>query len=73
MYRTGLAILDDPIAKAVVDVRMSMPNRHYIPIDLKWAGLENLKEDKAEVFLPAAHPSGLINATITRQSAKSHL
>lgn len=73
MYNTALAILDDSIASAVCEVRMSMPNRHYIPIDLKWAGLENLKPDKAEVFLPSAHPSGLINATVTRQSAKSRL
>ncbi|UZJ54863.1 hypothetical protein CBS101457_004183 [Exobasidium rhododendri] len=73
MYRTALAILDDPVASAVADVRMSMPNRHYIPVDLKYAGLENTKEDKAEIFYPSAHPSGLINATVTRQSAQSRL
>lgn len=50
-----------------------MPNRHYVPIDLKWAGLENLKPEKAEVFLPTAHPSGLIKSTVTRGNEKARL
>lgn len=66
MYKTGVAILDDTHAKALTQVELSMPNRHYIPIDLKWAGIENVKEDEAEVFLPSAHPSGLIKATVVR-------
>jgi urate oxidase len=50
-----------------------MPNRHYIPIDLKWAGLDNIAADKAEVFLPSAHPSGLIKAKVTRSAGKARL
>lgn len=66
MYQTGLAILDDVSAKSVTTVELTMPNRHYIPIDLSWAGEENLKEDQAEVFLPSEHPSGLIKAAVKR-------
>lgn len=73
LYNTGLAILDDASAASVAQVELSMPNRHYIPIDLKWAGVENVKEDQAEVFLPSAHPSGLIKATITRQDGRARL
>lgn len=72
-YNTALAILDDENCSAVSQVSLTMPNRHYIPIDLKWAGLENIKADKAEVFLPSAHPSGLIKATVTRNGGKARL
>ncbi|PWN91215.1 putative urate oxidase [Acaromyces ingoldii] len=66
LFKTAERILDDGACQAVADVELTMPNRHYIPIDLKWAGVENLKEDQAEVFLPTAHPSGLIRAKIAR-------
>lgn len=56
LYITGGKLLDDPSAKAVQTVDLQMPNRHYIPIDLSWAKLENVKADEAEVFLPSAHP-----------------
>ncbi|MCO5599363.1 hypothetical protein L7F22_053464 [Adiantum nelumboides] len=43
------------------DAKSSLhPNRPQV------AGVENLKEDQAEVFLPTAHPSGLIRAKIAR-------
>lgn len=71
LFKTAEKILDDGACQSVEEVSLTMPNRHYIPIDLKWAGLENLKEDKAEVFLPTAHPSGLIKASIARGGSKS--
>jgi urate oxidase len=42
--------------KFVEDVEYSLPNKHYIPIDLGFIGLKNLANDDAEVFLPASHP-----------------
>lgn len=66
MYLTGEKILDDEVAQALTSVDLQMPNRHYIPIDLGWANVENLKSEEAEVFLPSAHPSGLIKARVAR-------
>lgn len=59
-------ILSDPVDAAVVDVEYALPNKHYVPVNLEWAGLENVREDQAEVFLPQADPSGLIKAKVRR-------
>lgn len=68
LYCMGEAILGDATNKAIQDTAFATPNKHYIPIDLGFKGLSNLKEEDAEVFLPTAHPSGLIKATIARSS-----
>lgn len=70
MYRMGSDILADSQNGAVVSVSYALPNKHYIPIDLSWAQIDNTSETSAEVFLPTAHPSGLIRATIARKGAK---
>ena len=70
MYRMGKAILTDANNGAVQTVAYALPNKHYIPIDLSWAKINNTSEQTAEVFLPTAHPSGLIKATIARTTAK---
>lgn len=69
MYRMSEAILGDATNKAVQDVAFALPNKHYIPIDLGFKGLGNLNEKDAEVFLPTAHPSGLIRAKVVRTTA----
>lgn len=66
MYRMCAAILRDADCRVITDVEYALPNAHYIPIDLAWAGIDNLDEKKAEVFLPSAHPSGLIKARVSR-------
>ncbi len=43
-------------------VRLAMPNKHYIPIDLSRFGREN----RNDVFLPTDEPHGQIEATLTR-------
>lgn len=64
-------------------VRYALPNKHYIPVDMDYLGLENKKPANAEVFMPVDAPrfvhssscrlisddifSGLIEATISRQ------
>ncbi|PWN54234.1 uricase [Violaceomyces palustris] len=69
MYRMGEAILADSGNSVVTDISYQLPNKHYIPIDLGFKGVSNLNEKDAEVFLPTAHPSGLIKAKIARTAA----
>lgn len=51
----------------VQDVSYALPNKHYIPVDMRYLGLDNLTPAVAEVFCPIAAPSGLISATISRK------
>ncbi|KII84316.1 hypothetical protein PLICRDRAFT_95300 [Plicaturopsis crispa FD-325 SS-3] len=51
----------------VDSVTYALPNKHYIPVDMRYIGVDNLSPASAEVFMPIAAPSGLISATITRQ------
>lgn len=54
--------------KGVREVSYSLPNKHYIPVDMSYIGVENVSPpSKAEVFVPLAAPSGLICATISRK------
>lgn len=48
-------------------VTYTLPNKHYIPVDMRYIGVDNLTSSKAEVFTPVAAPSGLISATISRK------
>ncbi|KAJ7494866.1 hypothetical protein B0H11DRAFT_2003671 [Mycena galericulata] len=50
----------------VQTVSYALPNKHYIPVDMSYLGVENLIPAQAEVFMPVAAPSGLITATVTR-------
>ncbi|MDP4006309.1 factor-independent urate hydroxylase [Methylobacterium sp. NEAU K] len=60
MYRMGEAVLAD--VPEVAEIAFVMPNKHYVPIDLKPFGLEN----PGTVFLPTDEPHGRIEATIAR-------
>ncbi|KZT06105.1 uricase [Laetiporus sulphureus 93-53] len=51
----------------VESVTYTLPNKHYIPVDMRYIGVDNLTPSKAEVFVPIAAPSGLISATISRK------
>ncbi|GLB44388.1 putative catalyzes the oxidation of uric acid to 5- hydroxyisourate, which is further processed to form (S)-allantoin [Lyophyllum shimeji] len=52
----------------VQTVTYSLPNKHYIPVDMRYIGVENVTPpSKAEVFMPIAAPSGLISATVSRK------
>jgi len=52
--------------KFITNVNYKLPNKHYIPVDMKYIGVDNLTPAKAEVFTPIAAPSGLITATVSR-------
>jgi len=43
-----------------------LPNKHYVPVDMRYLGIENVKPSEAEVFIPLGAPSGLISATLSR-------
>jgi len=59
----GRAVLD---ARAeLVEVRLSLPNRHHFLVDLAPFGLEN----PGEVFYAADRPYGLIEGTVLREDA----
>ncbi|WAR59845.1 hypothetical protein PtB15_11B486 [Puccinia triticina] len=51
----------------IVRVSYSLPNKHYIPIDLSWhENIQNTSGEDADVFLPLDAPSGLITATVSK-------
>jgi len=52
---------------SVQNVSYALPNKHYIPVDMKYLGIDNTSPAAAEVFVPIAHPSGLITATVSRK------
>jgi urate oxidase len=56
----GQAVLDTN--DEVSAIRLVMPNRHHLPVDLAPFGLEN----RNEVFVATEEPYGLIEATLAR-------
>jgi urate oxidase len=60
LYAMGQVVLDT--IDAVASIRLEMPNRHHLPIDLRGFGLEN----RNEVFVATEEPHGLITATLSR-------
>jgi urate oxidase len=72
LYKSGQRVLRE--CPAIYEIHYSLPNKHYIPVNLTPFKLDNGLgyEGGAEVFHPAADPSGLIEGTITR-SARSKL
>ena len=62
LYAMGQVVLDT--IDAVESIRLEMPNRHHIPIDLTKFGMEN----RNEIFVATEEPYGLIKATLSRQT-----
>jgi urate oxidase len=60
LYAMGQAVLDN--IDIVAGIRIVMPNKHHLPVDLSRLGLPN----RNEVFVPTDEPYGLIEATLTR-------
>ena len=61
LYAMGQTVLD--ANEDVSAIRLVMPNKHHIPVDLSRFGLEN----RNEIFVATEEPYGLIEATITRE------
>jgi len=60
MYAMGEAVLE--LCREVEEIRLTMPNKHHLPVDLSPFGLPN----ENDVFVPTEAPYGLIEATVTR-------
>jgi urate oxidase len=63
LYEIGKAVLEEN--PALVEVRLSAPNKHHFVYDLSPFGLEN----NNEVFHADDRPYGLIQATVVRDDA----
>jgi urate oxidase len=61
LYRIGEAVLE--AYPEVEKIRLSLPNKHHIPYDLSWFGLEN----EGENFWATNEPYGLIEGTVERE------
>jgi urate oxidase len=60
LHAMGQAVLDN--VEAVTAIRLVMPNKHHLPVDLSRLGLEN----RNEIFVPTDEPYGLIEASLIR-------
>jgi urate oxidase len=60
LHAMGQAVLDS--MEGVTAIRLVMPNKHHLPIDLRPFGLEN----RNEIFVPTDEPHGQIEATLVR-------
>jgi urate oxidase len=60
LYAMGAAVLER--VGEISAIRLVMPNKHHLPIDLSRFGLEN----RNEIFVATDEPHGLIEATIAR-------
>ncbi|KAJ8454135.1 hypothetical protein ONZ45_g19423 [Pleurotus djamor] len=65
LYKMAQQIVEEH--PGVASVTYTLPNKHYIPVDMKYIGVDNITPSKAEVFMPIETPSGLISATISRK------
>jgi urate oxidase len=61
LYEMGGALLD--AVPSVAEVRLSLPNRHHLVVDLGPFGLDNPNE----VFYASDRPYGLIEGTVRRE------
>ena len=61
LYAMGEAVLKS--CKQVRTIRLSMPNKHCLLVNLKPFGMTN----NNEIFVPTDEPHGLIEATIQRE------
>lgn len=61
-YAMGEAVLQR--FESIEEIRLTMPNRHCLSVDLTPFGMEN----RNEVFLPIDEPSGLIEAVVSRKN-----
>ena len=60
LHAMGRAVVDN--VDAVTAIRLVMPNKHHLPVDLTPLGLPN----RNEIFVPTDEPYGLIEATVMR-------
>jgi len=60
LYAMGKTVLEN--FPGIAEISFSLPNIHYLPVDVSRFGLEN----DNRIFLPTDEPHGLIEARLTR-------
>ena len=60
LYAMGDAVLKEH--HEIAEIRLTLPNKHYLSVNLEPFGLEN----RNEVFLPTDEPFGVIEACLSR-------
>lgn len=60
LYALGHAVLDN--FDVISEVRLSLPDKHYLLVDLKPFAMEN----DNEIFQPVEEPQGVVEATLRR-------
>jgi urate oxidase len=63
LYAMGEAVL--AASPEVAEVRLTLPNKHHVPVDLSPYGLAN----RNEVFVATDRPYGVIEGTVLREGA----
>jgi urate oxidase len=63
LFAMGRRVLEE--CPGVAEVRLSLPNKHHLLVDLSPFGLDN----PGEVFVATDRPYGLIEGTVTRDDA----
>jgi urate oxidase len=61
LHAMSQAVLES--VDAITAIRLVMPNKHHLPVDLSRLGLQN----RNEIFVPTDEPYGLIEATLVRE------
>lgn len=61
LFAMGEAVLQS--YEDISEIRLSLPNKHHLLVDLSPFGLEN----RNEIFMPTDEPYGLIEATLDRR------
>jgi urate oxidase len=67
LYQMGSRVIDS--CPEIDEVRLSLPNKHHVLVDLEPFGLEN----DNEVYFAADRPYGLIEGTILREGAEARI
>ncbi|KAG6872885.1 hypothetical protein C0995_005590 [Termitomyces sp. Mi166 len=68
LYKMAQTVLTQNSGVQVVNY--SLPNKHYIPVDMRYIGIENVTPpSKAEVFMPIAAPREIFGAECPATSA----
>jgi urate oxidase len=63
LYAMGRRVLEQ--RPEIVEVRLSLPNKHHLLVDLAPFGLDNPNE----IFIAADRPYGLVEGTVARDGA----
>jgi urate oxidase len=66
LYAMGQLVLER--RTEIVEVRLSLPNKHHFPVDLEPFGMSNDNNDN-DVFYASDRPYGLIEGTVLRDDA----